>query len=691
MSNFLLELMSEEMPASLIESSAKNIEQLFCNNFKKNSLTFDSSNIYYGPKRLTFIFYNLKNIVDEILIKGPSIKAPTQAIEGFAKSQKVPLNMLNVEKTSKGNYYVFNKKITNSDTVTTLQKIIEMSLAKIAWKKSMRWGNISLRWVRPLKNILCLYGTKKIKINLSGFCSQSSTLHSNVFIEKRIPIKSFNDYEKKLKNIDIIFDHNERKKIILREASNIIKKKDLKLLKNQQLLDEVVNLVESPNVFLGFFNKKYLKLPKEVLITSMIKNQKYFPLYHGDDILSNFFLIVSNLKPSDKGEQIINGNQRVIEARLEDANFFWIKDNNSNFKDKSEELKRVIFHSKLGSLYDKILRLQKIAKSIIEDINLNNYDTANLLVSVNLCKNDLVSELVREFPTLQGAMGYYYSQNSGFNNEISHAIKDHYKPYGPMDNCPATKTSQILALLDKMDTIVGFFLIDLGPTSSKDPYALRRAGLGIIRIIIEGKFSVNLNKLIESSMQTYSKKVFVSDKNIEIYKKKILTFISERFENLIRSQNFDKFLIYKALKLENSKTDIYKAFIKCEVIFDFINTTKGELFLKSLKRVFNILDSENIELQNIKGMKIDEELMHSKCERDLFKVFKDIRKKNIDFSQLMTSLIALNKPINIFFEKVQINDKNILLKKNRLCLLFNIKNYVIQKIDFSKIIKGKEL
>ena len=691
MPNFLLELMSEEMPASIIESSAVSIEQLFYNSFKKNSLTFDSHNIYFGPKRITLIFFNLKNVIDEAYIKGPNVKASTNAVEGFAKSHKVSLQDLDIKETEKGNYYIIKKKITLNDTIISLQNILEINLAKIPWKKSMRWGNGTLKWVRPLKNILCLYGERKISIDLLGHSSQNFTLQSDLFNEKKISIKSFKDYEQKLKKINIFFNQIERKKIILRESEKIVKRRDLKFILDQNLIDEVANLVESPNVFLGQFNKKYLKLPREVLTTSMIKNQKYIPLYDNNNKLSNYFLIVSNIKPSDKGKKIIHGNQRVIEARLEDASFFWIKDKNSNFQEKNAELKRIIFHNKLGSLHDKILRLKNNAKFFAQNIKLDSTSRSNLDISIDLCKNDLVTELVREFPSLQGTMGYYYSKHFGFNNVVCNAIKDHYKPYGPMDLCPSTTISQILALIDKIDTLVGFFLIDLGPTSSKDPYALRRAGLGIIRIMIEGKFSIKLHKFIENSILSYSKKIILSDKNLKFYNKKILTFILERFENILKAQNFDKFLIYKASKLDESDIKIHNIFKKCEIIFKFINTVKGELFLKSFKRVLNILESEKKLLKHIEETNVNSVLLYSRYEKNLFKILNNYKQKNLDYIGLTQSFTALIKPINLFFEKVQINDNNIELKTNRLCLLFNIKNYVIREIDFSKIIKGKEL
>jgi len=692
MSDFLLELLSEEMPASLIEDSAVSIERILFNNIKKNNLIFDKHNFYFGPKRLTFIFYNLKNEKEELLIKGPNIKASEKAIEGFAKSQKTSVKKLNIQKTDKGDYYIFKKIVSPSDTADTLKKILELNLIKIPWKKSMRWGDNSLKWIRPLKNILCIYGINKININFSSFLSQNYTLDSSLFNEKKFFIKSFKEYKQCLKKNNIIFDHNERKKIILKEIDRVIQNTDLIFIANQKLLNEVINLVENPNIFIAQFNKKYLNLPKEVLTTSMIKNQKYFPLYNKNNSLSNYFLIISNLKPTDKGKKIIYGNQRVIEARLEDASFFWKKDNNSNFKNKSSELKRVIFHNKLGSMQDKVLRLKKIAKFFEKCFKLDDTGSKDLEISIKLSKNDLVSELVREFPTLQGTMGFYYALNSGFNDVVCKAIKDHYKPYGPSDLCPSTNISKILALIDKLDTLVGFFLVDLNPTSSKDPYALRRAGLGIIRILIEGEFSIEFNKLVEKSCKEYKEHGLTFDKNLETYNKKILNFISERFENLLKYENFEKFIIYKALILEKNNFDIFNIYKKCKIVFDFINTNNGELFLKAFKRVLNILENEKIIEEKIDDKNFKNDLLKSKFEIELYETFnKNFVQKNLNFNTLINSLVMLSKPINIFFEKVQINDKNLLLKSNRLCLLSNIKNYVIREIDFSKIIKGEEL
>jgi glycyl-tRNA synthetase beta chain len=692
MQNFLLELMSEEMPATLIDDSAKAIEHLLLNNFKKNNLIFKKYNTYYTPKRFTFIFYNLKNSDSEIIIKGPSLKAPKKAIEGFAKSHRTSVAKLQIKEINNSNYYYFKKKITNLETENIIIKILEANLPKVPWKKSMRWGNNSLRWVRPLKNILCIYNEKKLNINFLGFKSNNFTLSSDLILNDKIIINSIDQYFSEIKNIDIVINQNERKEIIIKEAQDIAIKKNLKLYLDQHLINEVSNLVESPNLFLAEFDEKYLSLPNEVLITSMIKNQKYFPLYDHKNILSNYFIIISNIRPKDKGKQIIYGNQRVIEARLEDANFFWQKDKNEDFDNKVEELKRVIFHNKLGSIFDKISRLKILSNFFTFNLNLEKKESSNLNKAVSICKNDLLTELVREFPSLQGTMGYYYSINAGFDSGVSKAIKDHYKPYGPMDLCPETKISKILAIIDKIDTIVGFFLIDLGPTSSKDPYALRRAGLGIIRIIIKGKFSFNLSNLINESILQYVKKNSELDNNIEKLKFKIEKFILERLGNLIKQESYEKFLTYDSLYLKDNEIDIFDLFEKSQMLYEFIKSKEGENFLKAFKRILNILENSSVDKKVVSIKDIQKDLINLKYEKELYNTYiENVNKETSNFSSLLLSLKCFTKPINLFFEKVTINEKNILLKNNRLCLLSNIKTYLIHVINFSKIIKGKEL
>ena len=696
MSDLILELMSEEMPASLLERSAKNIYLLISDNLFKNNIVYSKGNFYYSPKRLTFIFEDINSKDNNVIIKGPSVNSPVKAAEGFAKSLKVNIKNLIKKDTNKGEYFFFEKIISSKDIELALKKILENSLGKIPWNKSMKWGSSELKWVRPLLNILCLYDNKKLALSFMNFNSNSYTLHSNPLVKKKINVLNVKNYFNQLKEISVEVDQNKRKSKILEEGKKIALKSNLKLVQDNILLNEVVSLVENPNIFIAKFDEKYLKLPSEILITSMKKNQKYFPLHTSNDDLSNYFLIIANLKPVDAGKLIINGNQRVINARLEDARFFWEKDCSDNFSDNTLKLKRVVFHNKLGSVYKKIIRLSKLALIFKNELNMDKDSYLNLKESIAICKNDLVSEVVREFPVLQGTMGYYYANKSDLNKAIGLAIRDHYKPYGPKDSCPSTNISEVLAVLDKIDTIVGFFLINEGPSSSKDPFGLRRAGLGIIRILSEGNIQLNLSKIIESATDIYIKntaslKQLKSNEKYDV-NSKIKKFILERYENLIKENKKVQPYIYHSLKIDKNNLNFIDINYDCSLVQNFINSNEGNSFLVAFKRVLNILNDQresiNTEVKNV----VNEKLLEYEEEKKLFSQIQLIIRDNkgIKLRQL-SSFGSLTKPINNFFENVQINDKNINIKNNRIFLLCSVKNYINQIVDFSKIIKGKEL
>ena len=696
MSELILELMSEEMPASLLERSAKNIYQLISDNLIKNNIVYSKGNFFYSPKRLTFIFEDINSKEESLIIKGPNVNSPLKAVEGFAKSLKINIKNLIKKDTKKGEYFFYEKIISSKDIELTLIKILENSLGKIPWKKSMRWGSSDLKWVRPLLNILCLYDNKRLDINFMQFNSKSYILNSNPLVKKKFNVLNVKEYFNQLKKIGVEVDQNKRKSKILEEGKKIALKNKLKFLSDNILLNEVVSLVESPNIFIAKFDEKYLNLPSEILITSMKKNQKYFPLHTSADDLSNYFLIIANLKPRDAGKLIVNGNQRVINARLEDARFFWEKDSSYNFSDRSLELKRVVFHNRLGSVYEKIIRLSELALIFKNELNLDKDNYLNLKDSIAICKNDLVSEVVREFPVLQGTMGYYYANKSGLKKAVGLAIRDHYKPYGPSDNCPSTNISKILAVLDKVDTIVGFFLINEAPSSSKDPFALRRAGLGIIRILSEGKFKLNLSKIIESATDIYIKNT-ISLKQIKSNEKyevnsKIKKFILERYENLIKDNKNLQLYIYHSLKIDKNNLNFIDINYDYSLVQDFINSRNGNSFLVAYKRVINILNDQRESINTIARKTVNEKLLEREEEKKLFTQIQLIIRENKGTKlKQLSSFSTLTKPINNFFENVQINDKNINIKNNRIFLLCSVRNYINQIVDFSKIIKGKEL
>ena len=696
MAELILELMSEEMPASLLERSTKNIYQLISENLIKNNIVYSKGYFFYSPKRLTFIFEDIKSKNKNVILKGPSVNSPVKAVEGFAKSLKINIKSLIKKETKKGEYFFFEKIVSNKDIELTLTKILENSLGKIPWKKSMRWGSGDLKWVRPLLNILCLYDNKKLALNFMQFSSNSYVLHSNPLVKKKINVLNVKEYLNQLNQIGVEVDQNKRRSKILEEGKKIALKSNLKLLSDNILLNEVVSLVENPNIFIAKFDEKYLKLPSEILITSMKKNQKYFPLHTSSDDLSNYFLIIANLKPGDAGKLIVNGNQRVINARLEDARFFWKKDTSDNFSDKTLELKRVVFHNRLGSVYEKINRLSELSLIFKNELNMNEDNYLNLKDSIAVCKNDLVSEVVREFPVLQGTMGYYYANKSGLNKTIGLAIRDHYKPYGPSDSCPSTNISQMLAVLDKVDTIVGFFLINEAPSSSKDPFALRRAGLGIIRILSEGKFKLNLSKVIERATDIYVKNT-IFRKQVKSDEKyavniKIKKFILERYENLIKDTKKVQPYVYNSLKIDKNNLNFIDINYECSLVQDFINSNEGNSFLVAFKRVLNILNDQRESSNTEASNSVNEKLLECEEEKKLFTQIQLIIRNNKGLKlQQLSSFLSLTRPINNFFENVQINDKNINIKNNRIFLLCSVKNHINQLVDFSKIIKGKEL
>ena len=356
MSDFLLEFYSEEMPASFLEDSANNIKNLLKNGFLKENIYTKKEYCFFTPKRITLIFYDvrleLKKTKD--LIKGPSYGSPDKAIIGFAKSFNTVKEKLIIRETDKGKYYFFKNDI-KPNILTLLTSILEAELKRVTWKKSMKWANHNLRWARPLKNILCLFNNKKVTFKLEHLNSTDCTVKEGLLVEKKYKVKSVQHYLNLMKKFNVMINQKEREKRIISEGRILVEKKELAMHKDEKLLREVCNLVEKPYLFLAKFREDYLSLPEEILITTMKKNQKYFPLYNSKNRLSNHFLLVSNIKPSDKGQNIIEGNQRVVNARLEDAAFFWNRDTKHNFHDYFKNLNKVIFHNELGTMVIKFL------------------------------------------------------------------------------------------------------------------------------------------------------------------------------------------------------------------------------------------------------------------------------------------------------------------------------------------------
>ena len=501
MSEFFLELFSEEIPALLQEKARENINLNFKNFFEKENIVYDGNiNSFSTPNRL-IVF--IKNINPTIIkkaeeIRGPNINAPQEAIDGFLRSYKIDKNKIFKKKTEKGEFYFLKSSSQKIKTEDLLNKHLPEILSKISWKKSMKWGEYNLSWGRPLKNILSIYNKKTLNFKFHHLNCTNITYLDKEFEEKTKVFKSYTSYISYFKNKGIIIENEVRKNFIEKELLKISGKKNLKINSINRLLQEVTNLVEKPNIIFCEFDKKFLEVPKEILITTMQNHQKYFPCFDKKENLTNYFFVVADIKDTKGFVKI--GNERVIEARLSDADFFWKKNKSQSLLKQVSNLKNVNYFKDLGTYFDKIQRIRKLSGMISDDLLISK---EKIEIASSICKVDLLSDLVGEFPELQGILGGYFAEAQGFEKDICLAIREHYLPSGINSKIPKKPYSLALSLSDKLDTLVGFFAIGLKPSSSKDPYGLRRLAIGLIKMILENNKQFKLRDLINYSCQLY--------------------------------------------------------------------------------------------------------------------------------------------------------------------------------------------
>ena len=685
MAELFLELFSDEIPARLQIDARKKIKTLIEERLQIKEIKFKLSKSFSTPQRLTFFIDGIPKKIEgkKKIIKGPKVGVPKIAIDGFIKSNNLKQEDIYKKKIENKEFYFAETKPKIINILDELTLIIPEVLKEHTWKKSMKWSDYSLNWARPLKSIIALFDNKVINFNF--FHLQSSNItsigeESNKVLKK---INNFSSYLNLLKSNNIILDQEKRKNLIEKKMKGICKLKNLNNYFNEKLIEEVTNLVEKPNIILGKFNESYLKIPEEILIITMQKHQKYFPLFDNNKKLTNLFLIVTNL-PDKKG-YIKTGNQRVIEARLSDAKFFWDKNKNQSLVKQVSKLKNLSFFKHLGTFYDKTQRLRKSASLVSDQLNLNK---EKIEISSSICKADLVSDLVGEYPELQGVMGKYFAKEQGFDEDIASAISDHYLPTGLTSEVPKKSTGIAVALIDKIDLLVGFFGINEKPTSSKDPFALRRTAIGLLRIIIEKKLSIQVKELINYSMSTYKEQnvKFTNDTVLN----DILFFLKERFRNLLKEKKIRSDIIEAASVLNNSN-DFLIFYKKCFIINKNINKEVFKNIISSYKRASNILEEElKNNKKNILGQpesilfKKDEEKHLYEKVNEIAHYFSSVKKyENYDET---LKILADAKPItDNFFDNVIVNDENSDIKKNRLELLQMFCKTYNNFIDFSKV------
>ena len=684
MSDFFLELYSEEIPHGLQINARKQIHELILKELNENNIKFKKFDIFSTPKRLIVFIENitLNQKIESQEVKGPKVGCNDQALEGFLKSKNALKEDLIQKSTDKGEFYFVKLPAKTLLTSDILRKKLPSILQTINWKKSMRWSDHDCFWGRPLKSILCLLDNQVLDFSFFHINSSNSTYVNGPFEDKEIKIKNFKDYKKNLEKNKIEINHIKRESKINIELERLLKKNKCSLEINNALVDEVTNLVETPVILKGKFDPEYLELPDELLNLTMVNHQRYFPMKSEQEnkIINSFLFVANNF---DNKNLITKGNEKVIDARLSDAKFFWDKNKRQNLVKQVTKLNSIVFYQKLGTLYDKTQRIRQLSSVIADTIGANKEDTE---IAGSICKADLVSDLVGEYPELQGTIGRYFALEQGFSQEISNAIQNHYLPLGPSGKVPKEKISIAVAVADKIDTLIGFFGIDEKPTSSKDPFALRRACLGVLRLITENKVNLSLKEILNNSKNLYLAQNYhlTNEKVIE----DLFQFFIERFKINLKDKGA-RLDVTNSILENNRSDDFYLIMKNINELSKCLKKSQGQDAISIYKRSKNILDQSNQEEEffgnpdNVlfQHPSEDEMLIKLNEARDYFTTPSRLR----DNEKTITLLSELKPMTDNFFDNVKVNDDNQQVRKNRLELLTLLCKTFEKFTDFSKL------
>jgi len=702
MAELLLELFSEEIPARMQGRAQADLARLLGDKLKAAGLEFTEIGTFATPRRLTAVVDGLPKHSPDVCEerKGPRVDAPEQAIKGFLKAAGLKsVDQAEIRDDKKGSFYVAMLEKPGRATADVVAEIVPEIVKTFPWPKSMRWGASKLRWVRPLHAVLCLFDGKLVDFEIDGIRSGNRTRGHRFMAPKPFAVRNFKDYVERLKDAFIILDGNERAALTLKNARKLAEKEGLQLVEDEGLLAENAGLTEWPVVLMGTFDEDFLSVPPEVLATAMKAHQKAFSIKKGEK-LANRFIVVANLKAQDGGKAIAAGNERVIRARLADAKFFFDQDSKESLEDWVPKLKEITFHDKLGSQYDRAQRLFRLARELAP---LAGADPDLAERAAILAKADLVSDMVGEFPELQGIMGGYYALDQGENPTVAGAIAAHYKPVGPADEVPREPVAIAVALADKLDTLVGFWAVDEKPTGSKDPYALRRGALGVIRIILENALRLNLMGIFESHAREVNKAIAsvvggtigaadvdwngreVRAKNLDL-----LNFFADRLKIYLRDHGARYDLIDAVFALPG-QDDLLMIVRRVEALGRFLDTEDGEHLLTGTKRAINILRIEEKKDRRSYDQAPDPALLQQPEEKALAKAVAEVDKAAAKaiadeaFEAAMAAMARLRAPVDAFFDHVTVNADDPKLRENRLRLLNQIRAATLEVADFSKI------
>ena len=690
MADLLIELFSEEIPARMQSSAAAALQKHFCDGIVDAGLTYGAAKALSTPRRLTLAIEGLSTHSPDLREerKGPRVDAPEKAIEGFCRGAGVSRDQLTVQADKKGDVFMAVIETKGRPAADIIAEVLEKVIRTFPWPKSMRWGAGSLRWVRPLHSIICQLrdgdDLHVVPLDIDGISSGNTTRGHRFMAPDVITVSGFDDYQTKLAAAHVVLDAKARADMIWAEAQTQAFAAGLEVVEDTGLLAEVAGLVEWPVVLMGRIDDEFLDLPPEVLQTSMKEHQKFFSVRNPKTGRIERFITVANRETLDQGATILAGNQKVLSARLSDAKFFWENDlrvaRGAGLAVWTDRLSNVTFHNKLGSQKARIDRIAALARVIAPIVGA---DADLAAQAAQVAKADLSSEMVFEFPELQGLMGRYYAAAAGLPADVAAACQDHYSPLGPSDDVPTAPVSVAVALADKIDTLTGFWAIDEKPTGSKDPFALRRAALGVIRLILENGVTLPAQQILNAGFAALGA-------GSDDLSQDLLSFIHDRLKVYLRDQGVRHDVIDACLSM-GGNDDLARLVKRARALQSMMGTDEGANLVQGFKRAHNILTQAEAKDGVEYSFGADEKLAEVDVERSLFaalSIAENAIKPAIlaeDYPAAISAMAALRAPIDAFFEAVQINVDNSVVRRNRLNLLYQICSTCLQVADLTRL------
>src|SRR6476661_3508013 len=696
MPDLLFELFSEEIPARMQAKAADDLRRMVTDRLVAEGLVYEGAKAFATPRRLALTVHGIPARQPDLKEerRGPRVGGPDAAIQGFLKATGLSsVGEAKIQRDKKGDFYIALIEKPGRPALDVLADMLPVIIRTFPWPKSMRWGERSARpgalsWVRPLHSIVATFGIETedpdvVKFAIDGIEAGQTTYGHRFMAPAAISVRRFEDYEAKLAAAKVVLDPQRRKDIILADAKELAFAQGFELIEDQVLLDEVSGLVEWPVVLMGSFDEEFLSIPGEVIRATIRNNQKCFVVSDPKTgKLTNKFILTANIEASDDGKAIVAGNERVILARLSDAKFFYETDLKTKLEDRLPKFDSIVFHEKLGTQGERIKRIERLAAEIAP---LVGADVQKAKRAAHLAKADLLTEVVGEFPELQGLMGKYYALAQGEDASVAAASEEHYKPQGPADRVPTDPVSVAVALADKIDTLVGFWAIDEKPTGSKDPYALRRAALGVIRLIVENTIRLSILEAARAAISGLSRKG-----EAENLPSELLAFFADRLKVQLRDQGARHDLVDAVFAL-GGQDDLLMVVRRVEALGKFLDSDDGKNLLAGTKRAGNILSIEERKdkrtfdgAPNATLYKLDEEKALAKAI-DQVKSEASAAVAKEDFASAMSAMAKLRPAVDAFFDKVRVNDDDPKVRENRLKLLNEIRAATRAVADFSKI------